>query len=108
MYDGFYCIVQKRTWSTVCVEIHKTQHKYVVGHKELVSRRSWLLQVTLSMSISWNNCIHFIGVSVEMPSSESDSSAIALRGPPEKLGLALIQVYKKVHFLTTKLNLFYI
>jgi len=35
-------------------------------------------------------------VSVEMPSSESDSSTITLRGPPEKLGLALTQVYEKV------------
>ena len=33
-----------------------------------------------------------------MPSSESDSSTIAPRGPPEKFGLALTQVYKKVHF----------
>ena len=28
----------------------------------------------------------------------SESSTIALRGPPEKLGLSLTQVYKKVHF----------
>jgi len=31
-----------------------------------------------------------------MPSSESDSSTITLRGPPEKLGVALTQVYEKV------------
>ena len=31
MYDGVYCIVQKSTCSTVFVEIHKTQQKYVVG-----------------------------------------------------------------------------
>ena len=33
-----------------------------------------------------------------MPNSESDSSANALRGPAEKLGLALTQIYEKVHF----------
>ena len=57
-----------------------------------------MLQVTLLMSINWNNCILYIGVSVEIPSSESDSSAITLGGPAEKLGLALTQVYEKVHF----------
>ena len=39
-----------------------------------------------------------IGISVEIPSSESDSSTNALRGPSERLGQALTQVYKKVYF----------
>ena len=99
MYDGVYCIVQKCTCSTVFVlKYTNLSTSTLLAHEELVSKRSWLLQVTLLMSTNWNNCIHHIGVSVEMPSSESDSSAIALRGPPEKLGLALTQVYEKVHF----------
>ena len=39
-----------------------------------------------------------------MPSSESDSSTITLRGPPEKLGVALTQVYEKVISLLVELK----
>ena len=111
LYDDIYCNVQKRPCSTVFVEVRITQHNYIVDmltHEELVSRRSWLLQVILLMSINWNNCILYIGILAKMPSFESDSSTIALRGPPEKLGLALTQVYKKVHVQQQNCNLFYI
>ena len=67
------------------VEVRKTKHKYIVAYKKLVSSRSWVLQVTLLISINWNN---YIGVLVEMPSFESDSTTIALRRLLEKLGLA--------------------
>ena len=97
-HDGIYCIVQKCTWSTMFVKVHKTQHKYIAGPRGVGIKEILAAQVTLLMRIIWNNCIHYIGVSAEMPSSESDSSAITLRGPPEKLGLALTQVYEKVHF----------
>ena len=94
-----FIVLYRRVLVLLCLlKYIKLSTSTLLAHKELVSRRSWLLQVTLLMSISWNNCIHFIGVSVELPSSESDSSAIALRGPPEKLGLALTQAYEKVHF----------
>merc|ERR1712050_53587 len=37
------------------------------------------------------------GVFVEMPSSDSTSETITLRGPQEKLGLALTKVYEKAN-----------
>ena len=97
--DNVHYIVQKRTCSTVSVEVRKTQHKYIVGPRgvgiqEILAATGDLID---EHQLEYN-CIHYIGVSVEMPSSESDSSTITLRGPPEKLGLALTQVYEKVHF----------
>ncbi len=82
MYVQQHCIecvsyfVQRRTCSTVSVEVKKTQHKYVVGPKGHV------LQEILQTS----------GVWVEVPPPESDSNTITLRGPQDKLGQALTLV----------------
>ena len=67
-------LFQKRTASSVSVEVRKSQHKYVV--------RGGGLQEILQDS----------GVWVEVPSPETDSNTITLRGPQEKLGQALTQV----------------
>ena len=37
------------------------------------------------------------GVSVEMPPADSDLETITLRGEPDKLGVALTQVYEKAN-----------
>eukprot|EP00095_Tigriopus_kingsejongensis_P007750 snap_masked-scaffold815_size93432-processed-gene-0.6 protein:Tk07750 transcript:snap_masked-scaffold815_size93432-processed-gene-0.6-mRNA-1 annotation:"Vigilin" len=65
----------KRKFSEVSVEVKKTQHKYIIGPK----------------GNSINEILADTGVFVEMPSSESTSETITLRGPQEKLGLALIR-----------------
>lgn len=41
------------------------------------------------------------GVSVEVPPDKSDESTITLRGEPDKLGLALTQVYEKANSVVT-------
>jgi hypothetical protein len=53
------------------VEVKKSQHKYIIGPKGS--------QINLILSET--------GVFVEMPSSESSSETITLRGPQDKLGL---------------------
>ena len=70
---------QIRTYSTVSVEVRKTQHKYIVGPKGQGLHE--VLQTT--------------GVWVEVPPSDSDVNTITLRGPQEKLGQALTVVRKK-------------
>jgi len=67
--------------STVSVEVKKSQHKYIIGPKGS--------QINLILSET--------GVFVEMPSSESSSETITLRGPQDKLGLALTKVYEKAN-----------
>lgn len=71
----------KRKCATVSVEVRKTQHKYVIGPRG--AGITEILQET--------------GVSVEMPPSDSDKETITLRGPQEKLGLALTKVYEKAN-----------
>jgi len=61
--------------------VRKTQHKYVIGPKRSTIQE--ILQLT--------------GVSVEVPSPDSDSETITLRGDPDKLGMALTQVYEKAN-----------
>ncbi|XP_069775955.1 vigilin-like isoform X2 [Narcine bancroftii] len=70
---------KKRKTTTISVEVKKSQHKYIIGPKGNT------LQEILDMT----------GVSVEMPSLESSSETIILRGEPDKLGPALTQVYAK-------------
>ena len=53
------------------VEVKKSQHKYVIGPK----------------GNAINEILQETGVFVEMPSTESLSETITLRGPQEKLGL---------------------
>ena len=53
------------------VEVKKSQHKYVIGPK----------------GNAINEILQETGVFVEMPTSDSNSETITLRGPQEKLGL---------------------
>lgn len=64
------------------VEVKKSQHKYVIGPK----------------GNSINEILADTGVFVEMPSSDSTSETITLRGPQDKLGLGndLLTVALKV------------
>ena len=71
----------ERKVSTVSVEVKKSQHKYVVGPK----------------GNSINEILAETGVFVEMPTSDSPSETITLRGPQEKLGLALNKLYEKAN-----------
>merc|ERR1719361_1049380 len=71
----------ERKCSTVSVEVKKSQHKYVIGPK----------------GNSINEILSQTGVFVEMPTSDSTSETITLRGPQDKLGLALTKVYEKAN-----------
>jgi predicted PilT family ATPase len=71
--------------TTVCVEVPKSQHKYVIG-----SRGSTIQEI-----------LRLTGVSVEMPSSDSKTDTITLRGPQETLGIALSKVYEKANSVST-------
>merc|ERR1712165_427843 len=73
--------VLERKATTVSVEVKKSQHKYVIGPK----------------GNAINEILQDTGVFVEMPSSDSTSETITLRGPQEKLGLALTKVYEKAN-----------
>ncbi|KAH1009812.1 vigilin [Dendroctonus ponderosae] len=78
--EAIFKLMEKKC-TTVSVEVSKSQHKYVVGPKGATLAE--ILQKT--------------GVSVEMPPSDSSVDTITLRGPPEKLGLALNVVYEKAN-----------
>ncbi|XP_015598207.1 vigilin [Cephus cinctus] len=71
--------------TTVSVEVRKSQHKHVVGPRN--STIAEILQLT--------------GVSVEMPAPDSATGTITLRGPHDKLGLALSMVYEKANSVRT-------
>ncbi|EDV24343.1 uncharacterized protein TRIADDRAFT_26766 [Trichoplax adhaerens] len=72
---------KRRKCKTVSVEVKKSQHKYVIGH------RGQGLQEILELT----------GVSVEVPPSDSNSETITLRGEQEHLGNALTHVYEKAN-----------
>lgn len=72
---------KKRKCQTVSVEVKKSQHKYVIGP------RGNNLQEILAQT----------GVSVEVPSLDSPSETITLRGEQDKLGPALTMVYSKAN-----------
>ena len=61
------------------VEVAKSQHKYIIGPK----------------GNSINEILADTGVFVEMPSSDSTSETITLRGPQEKLGLGRMRDFLK-------------
>lgn len=61
---------QEKKCQMVSVEVRKSQHKYVIG-----PRGSNIAEI-----------LHETGVSVEMPSPDSTTETITLRGPQEKLG----------------------
>jgi len=75
----------KRKCATVSVEVRKSQHKYVIGPK----------------GVGIAEILQESGVSVEMPPTDSDKETITLRGPQEKLGLALTKVYEKANSVCT-------
>lgn len=70
MWNEIYLMFKERRCQTVSVEVRKSQHKYVIG-----PRGANIAEI-----------LHETGVSVEMPSSESSTETITLRGPQEKLG----------------------
>ncbi|KAG5895971.1 hypothetical protein JTB14_027971 [Gonioctena quinquepunctata] len=78
--EEIYRNIEKKS-TTVSVEVPKSQHKYVIGPKGSTIQE--ILQTT--------------GVSVELPSSDSPTGTITLRGPHDKLGLALSVVYEKAN-----------
>jgi len=67
--------------STIQVEVKKSQHRYVIGPR----------------GNSINEILAETGVFVEMPPNTDESETITLRGPQEKLGLALTKVYEKAN-----------
>merc|ERR1719292_3941 len=67
--------------STISVEVKKSQHRYVIGPR----------------GNAINEILSETGVFVEMPANTTDSETITLRGPQEKLGLALTKVYEKAN-----------
>jgi len=67
--------------STISVEVKKSQHKYVIGPR----------------GSAINEILADTGVFVEMPPNEGNSESITLRGPQEKLGLALTKVYERAN-----------
>merc|ERR1719494_573428 len=67
--------------STIQVEVKKSQHRYVIGPR----------------GNAINEILAETGVFVEMPSNADESETITLRGPQEKLGLALTKVYEKAN-----------
>merc|ERR1739844_703734 len=73
-------VLEKKA-TTVSVEVKKSQHKYVIGPK----------------GNAINEILSQTGVFVEMPTSDSTSETITLRGPQDKLGLALTKVYEKAN-----------
>ncbi|CAO1311381.1 unnamed protein product [Diamesa hyperborea] len=73
--------------SSVGVEVPRAQHKYVIGP------RGSTIQEILKLT----------GVSVEMPSTEAANDTIILRGPHDKLGLALSTVYEKANSVQSKI-----
>ncbi|XP_057372624.1 vigilin-like [Daphnia carinata] len=75
----------KRKCATVSVEVRKSQHKYVIGPKG-----AGIAEILAES-----------GVSVEMPPTDSDKETITLRGPQEKLGIALTKVYEKANSVCT-------
>lgn len=72
---------KEKNCKTVSVEVKKSQHRYVIGP------RGAAIQEILRSS----------GVSVEMPTLDSDNETITLRGDADKLGNALTQVYEKAN-----------
>lgn len=72
---------KEKNCKTVSVEVKKSQHRYVIGPRGAGIQE--ILRAT--------------GVSVEMPSLDSDNETITLRGDGDKLGNALTSVYEKAN-----------
>ncbi|XP_072387521.1 vigilin [Diabrotica undecimpunctata] len=78
--EDLYKSIEKKL-GTVSVEVPKSQHRYVIGPRGSTIQE--ILQTT--------------GVSVEIPQTDSPTGTITLRGPHDKLGLALSVVYEKAN-----------
>jgi polyribonucleotide nucleotidyltransferase len=72
---------KEKKCQTVSMEVRKSQHKYIIGPK----------------GQTLNEIFEKTGVSIEMPSTDSTSETITLRGEQEKLGPALTVLYEKAH-----------
>ena len=83
-------VLQKKKCQTVSVEVRKSQHKYVIGPK----------------GTNLNEILESTGVSVEVPTLDSLSETITLRGVQDKLGPALTMVYSKVCLFWTNIEWF--
>lgn len=77
---------KKRKCITISVEVKKTQHRYIIG-----ARGAGLMEILAAT-----------GVSVEVPSSETTSETITLRGDPDKLGPALTMLYSKANSIEVR------
>jgi len=75
----------EKKFDEVVVQVKKSKHKYVIGPK----------------GNTINDILLQFGVIVEMPSSESDSETVTLRGPQDKLPFALTKVYEKANSMIT-------
>jgi len=75
----------EKVCTTISVEVGKTQHKYVVGAKG-----SGVAEI-----------LNLHGVSVEVPPPDAPTGTITLRGPAEKLGMALTMVYERANSQVT-------
>jgi len=75
----------EKKFDEVVVQVKKSKHKYVIGPK----------------GNTINDILVQFGVIVEMPSSESDSETVTLRGPQDKLPFALTKVYEKANSMMT-------
>lgn len=79
---------EKRS-KTVSVEVKKSQHRYVIGPR----------------GAGIQDILRNTGVSIEMPSLDSDNETITLRGDPDKLGNALTMVYERANsIVSSELN----
>jgi rRNA processing protein Krr1/Pno1 len=76
----------KRNYTTVSVEVRKSQHRYVYGAKGQGIQE--ILEKT--------------GVYVDVPPSSSNESTITLRGPQDKMGETLTLVYSKANSIVTE------
>jgi len=75
----------EKKFDEVVVQVKKTKHKYVIGPR----------------GKTINDILLEFGVIVEMPSTESDSETVTLRGPQDKLPFALTKVYEKANSMMT-------
>jgi len=73
--------MSKKLIKTVAVEVKKSQHKYIIGPK----------------GVNLGEILAHTGVAVEVPPLDSPSETITLRGDPDKLGIALTEVYAKAN-----------
>jgi len=77
---------RERRCKTVSIEVKKPQHRYVIG-----PRGSGIQEI-----------LRNTGVSVEMPSLDSELETITLRGDSDKLGKALSLVYERANSIETR------